>query len=106
VNLTKISEKIVDNSQISALNRRTKQRAIYFYYFTGGSYAVCASCMTGLRDVRIELMSAIRKHVIDYHDAIDGKYCSNCKNPQIKLRKLFFHAICTRFVHSKRQCCE
>jgi len=29
-NLTKISEKIVDNSQISALNGRTKQCAIYF----------------------------------------------------------------------------
>jgi len=36
---TKISEKIVDNSQISALSVRTKQCATYFYYSMGGTYA-------------------------------------------------------------------
>jgi len=77
-NLTKISEKIVDNSQISALNGRTKQCAIYFYYFTSDTYAACASCMIGLRNVHIGLMSAIRKHVIDYHDAIDSDWFERC----------------------------
>jgi len=42
-NLTKISERIVDNSQISALNELTKQCAIYFYYSTGSAYAACVS---------------------------------------------------------------
>jgi len=70
---TKIDEKIVDSSQISALNGSTKQCAIYFYYSMGNAYAVWASCMIDLRNVHIELVSAIRKHVIDY--AIDDRYC-------------------------------
>jgi len=39
---TKIDEKIINSSQISALNGSTKQCAIYFYYSTGNAYAVCA----------------------------------------------------------------
>jgi len=67
---TKISEKIVDNLQISSLGGCTKQCAIYFYPIDG-TYVACASCMIDLKYVRIELISAIRKHVIDYRDAID-----------------------------------
>jgi len=63
-NLTEISEKIVANSQINALNGHTKQCAIYFYYSTGGTLAVCASYMISLADVRIGQMYATRKHVI------------------------------------------
>jgi len=57
--------------------------------------------MVGLRDVHIELVSAIRKHVTDYH-AIDGRYCTSCRN------LLFFilHAICARLVHNKGHCCK
>jgi len=76
---TQIDEKIIDSSQINALNGNTKQCAIYFYY--SGNYNVCASCMTDLRGVHIELISAIRKHVTNYHDAIDGRYCANCRKP-------------------------
>jgi len=54
--LTKISEKIIANSQINALNERTKQCVIYFYYSTDTAFAVCASCMISLADVRIEQM--------------------------------------------------
>jgi len=51
-NLTEISQKIVINSQINALNGGTKQCAIiYFYYSTDGALAVCASCMINLVDV-------------------------------------------------------
>jgi len=39
-----LTEKIVTMSQINALNGHTKQYAIYFYYSTGGAFAVCASC--------------------------------------------------------------
>jgi len=61
-NLTKINKKIIDNSQINALNGHTKQCAIYFYYSTGGALAVCASCMVSLADLHIGQMYAIRKH--------------------------------------------
>jgi len=49
---------------MNALNGNTKQCAKYFYYSTGNDYNVCASCMIDLRDVHIELVSVIRKHVI------------------------------------------
>jgi len=70
---TKISKKIIDNSQINALNGHTKQCAIYFYYSTGGALAVCASCIISLADLHIGHVSemyATRKHVTEYHDAI------------------------------------
>jgi len=54
--LTEISQKIVTNSQINALNGGTKQCAIYFYYSTGGALAVCASCMINLVGVQLEQM--------------------------------------------------
>jgi len=94
---TKISEKIVGNSQINALSGRTKHCAIYFYS-TGGTYVACASCMIDLRYVRLELISAIQKHVTDYHDAIDGKYCSNCRNPLFTIFLCNMCPICTQFL--------
>jgi len=50
---TEINEKIINSSQISALNGSTKQCAIYFYYSMSNAYDVCA-CMIGLRNVHIE----------------------------------------------------
>jgi len=94
------------NSQINALSGRTKHCAIYFYYSTDGTYVACASCMIDLRYVRLELISAIPNHVTDYHDAIDGKYCSNCRNPLFTIFPIciiYNFAICARFVHSKRK---
>jgi len=92
---TTISEKIVDNSQINALSGRTKYCAIYFYYSMGDTYVACASCMIELGHVRLELISAIQKHVTDYHDAIDGKYCSNCRNPLFIIFPCNMCPICT-----------
>jgi len=60
---------------------------------------LCAR-MIGLRDVYIELVSAIRKHVIDYHDVIDIVQIAEIHY------FLFFHAIYARFAHNKRHCCE
>jgi len=77
-NLTEISNKIVANSQINVLNWRAKQCAIYFYYSMGGALAVC---VISLADVHIRQMYIIQKHVIEYHDAIDDSFCSNCRNP-------------------------
>jgi len=48
-----------------------KQCAIYFYYSTDGALAVYALCMISLSDVRIGQMYAIRKHIIEYHDAMN-----------------------------------
>jgi len=76
---TEYNEKIIDSSQINALNG--KQCAIYFYYSTGDNYDVCTTCMMNLRGVHIDVLSAVRKHVINYHNEIEGKYCSNCKKP-------------------------
>jgi len=93
---TKISEKIVDNSQINVLSGRTKHSAIYFYYSTDGTYAACTSYMIDLRYVRLELISAIQKHITDYHDAIDGKYCSNCRNSLFTIFPCTMCPICTQ----------
>jgi len=90
-----INEKIIDSSQISALNGNTKQCTVYFYYITGNDYA-CASCMIDLRDVHIELLSAIRKHVIDCHDAIDGKFYSNCRKSLFFIFPCNMCPICTQ----------
>jgi len=50
---TQIDEKIIDSSQISALNGSTKQCTIHFYYSTSNAYAVCAPYMIDLRGVHI-----------------------------------------------------
>jgi len=93
---TKINKKIVDNSQIIALNRHMKQCAIYFYYSTGGALAVCASCMISLAELHIGQMYAIRKHVTECHDAIDGSFCSSCRNPLFLILPCNMCPICTQ----------
>jgi len=93
---TKIDEKIIDSSQISALNGSMKQCTIYFYYSTSNAYAVCASCMVDLKDVHNELLFAIRKHVINHHDVIDGRYCSNCRNLLFMIFLYNMCSICTQ----------
>jgi len=58
-NFTKINKKIMDDSQINALNGHMKHCTIYFYYSTGGALDVCASCMVSLADLHIGQMYAI-----------------------------------------------
>jgi len=81
---------------INALNGGTKQCAIYFYYSTGGALVVCASCMINLVDVQLGQMYATRKHVIDSHDAIDGRYCSECRSPLFLIFPCNMCPICTQ----------
>jgi len=93
--LIKINKKIIDNSQVNLLNGHTKQCAIYFYYSTGGALAACASCMVSMADLHIGQMYAIRKHVIEYH-AIDGSFCSSCRNPLVLILPCNMCPICTQ----------
>jgi len=89
-NLTKINKKIIDNSQINALN--TKQCAIYFYYSTGDALAVVRHAWLVWQ---IGQMYAIRKHVTEHHDAI-GSFCSSCKNPLFLILPCNMCLICTQ----------
>ncbi|XP_070169344.1 uncharacterized protein [Polyergus mexicanus] len=92
--LTEIVEKTVFHSEIIALNRRTKFCAIYFYYSTGGDYAVCASCMIAIADADYGYMYAVRKHVTELYDVISGRSCSNCRQALYQMfmdRTTIFH---------------
>jgi len=90
---TKINKKIIEDSQINALNGHTKHCAIYFYYSTGGALA---SCMVSLADSHIGQMYAIQKHITEYHDAIDGSFCSSCRNPLFLILPCNMCPICTQ----------
>jgi len=94
--LTEINRKIITNAQLNALNGGTKHCAIYFYYSTGGALAVCASCMINLVGVELGEMYPTRKHVIDSYDAIDGRYCSDCRNPLFLIFPCNMCPICTQ----------
>ena len=94
--LTERVEKIVSHSEIIALNERTKCCIIYFYYSTGGALAVCTSCMIAISDTDFGYMHAVRKHVIDLHDAVSGRSCSNCRNPLYQIFPCNMCPICTR----------
>lgn len=77
-----LANKIVLASEILTQN---EQCAIYSYYIIGNNYVTCSTCMLNVMnpddDDNDELMSVSRKHVTAPHDAIDGKYCSNCRDP-------------------------
>ena len=94
--LTESVDKIVSNSQIITLNGRTKFCTTYFYYSTSGALALCASCMIVLQDANVGHMYAVRKHVIELHDAVDGRFCSNCRNPLYLIFPCNMCPICTR----------
>ncbi|EFN60884.1 hypothetical protein EAG_09271 [Camponotus floridanus] len=57
--LTQVRDKVVSIAEINALSGRKKYCTIYFYYFTGGALAVCASCMIRLQGVDPQI---IRSH--------------------------------------------
>lgn len=93
-NLTDTKVIDVSDAEIRALSGRTKQCAIYFYYSTTGSSALCAACMISLND--IGRMLAVREHIIELHDAIDGRYCSNCRDPVFLIFPVNMCPICTQ----------
>jgi len=95
-NCAKINKKIINDSQINALNGHTKHCAIYFYYSTGGALDVCASCMVSLADLHIGQMYAIQEHKTEYHDAIDVSFCSSCRNPLFLILPCNMCPICTQ----------
>ena len=94
--LMQITEKIVPRAEIIALNVRTKQCAIYFYYSTGGAIGVCASCMISLSDENVGRMYAVRKHVTESYDVINGQYCSDCRQPLFLIFPCNMCPICTQ----------
>jgi len=60
VRTSKINEKIIDSSQISALNGSMHEIVRYIYFYsTDNAYNVCASCMIGLRDVHSVMPSPV-----------------------------------------------
>ena len=68
------SEKFVPSPEIRALNSHTKHCMIQCYYTTGDALNVCATCMIRLTDV--VGMYLVRKHDINYIDALDGRSCT------------------------------
>ncbi|KYN19189.1 hypothetical protein ALC57_08483, partial [Trachymyrmex cornetzi] len=52
---------------------------IQSYYTTGGPLTVCAACMVLLADIDTVGMHYIKKHNINYIDALSGRFCTNCR---------------------------
>ncbi|EZA51545.1 hypothetical protein X777_09754 [Ooceraea biroi] len=91
-----ITERPVPNAQLMAITGRTKMCAVYFYYSTGCSLAVCASCIIRLRGVELGTMYVVRKHEIDTHDGITGRWCSNCHDSLYTIFPCNMCPICTQ----------
>jgi len=60
---TEVVDKIISPSEINALNERTKQCTIYFYYTDSAKYIVCSLCMIRVGSIRATY--AIWKHVVE-----------------------------------------
>ncbi|KYN22128.1 hypothetical protein ALC57_05480 [Trachymyrmex cornetzi] len=76
---TDIEEKFIPAAEIRALNDRTKYCMIQSYYTTGGPLTVCAACMVLLANIDTVGMHYIKKHSINYIDALNGRSCTNCR---------------------------
>lgn len=94
-NRKEVIHKTVSRPEILALNGRTKCCAIYFYYIDG-SYIVCASCMIAYADTESEHTYAIRKHVTEPYDVINGRFCKNCSTPLYQILPCDMCPICTK----------
>ena len=94
---TEVIDKYISPSEVNALNRLTKQCAIYFYYLVSSDYAVCTSCMIHLSNsIRLDLVYAMRKHVIELYDMINSRYCSECRTPLFQIFPCNMCPICTQ----------
>ena len=76
-----IAEKHLMPEEVRAITGQKKHCAIYFFYTTGGTYSACAECIMRIADTDFNMMTAFRKHMTDTFDMLDGKYCSNCRQP-------------------------
>ena len=74
-------EKVVSSAELHALNSRTKHCMILFGYSTGGALSVCATCIIELSDVELGGLNAVRIHETGPIGALNGRYCSNCRQP-------------------------
>ncbi|KYN26658.1 hypothetical protein ALC57_03967 [Trachymyrmex cornetzi] len=69
---TDIEEKFIPAAEIHALNDRTKYCMIQSCYTTGGPLTVCAACMVLLANIDTVGMHYIKKHSINYIDALNA----------------------------------
>ncbi|KYN09586.1 hypothetical protein ALC57_18296 [Trachymyrmex cornetzi] len=76
---TDIEEKFIPAAEIRALNGHTKYCMIQSYYTTGGPLTVCAACIVLLADIDTVEMHYIKKHSINYIDALNSRSCTNCR---------------------------
>lgn len=93
--LTDYAEKIVTRSELLALNNNKKHCSIQFYYSTGGALTVCAECMVRLADTDIGIIYAVRKHEIDTLNALNYRFCSNCRQSVCVIMPCNMCPICT-----------
>lgn len=91
-----VIDKIVSRSEIVALNGRTKECVIYFYYSTGGALALCPSCMIAVSDLDIGPMYAVRKHFVDLRDTMHYRACSKCRESLYMTFPCNMCPICTK----------
>ena len=92
---TDLAEKFVSSPEIRALNGHTKHCMIQCYYTTGGALNVCAACMIRLADIDVVGMHLVRKHDIDYIDALCGRSCRNCGVPMYIIFPCSMCPLCT-----------
>ncbi|KYN18429.1 hypothetical protein ALC57_09259 [Trachymyrmex cornetzi] len=101
---TDLEEKFIPAAEIRALNDRTKYCMIQSYYTMGGPLTVCTPCIVLLADIDTVGMYLIKKHNINYIDALSGRSCTNCRValytihpcnrcPQCTNKKLFLNSI-------------
>ena len=92
---TDLAEKFVSSPEIRALNSHTKHCMIQCYYTMGGALNVCAACMIRLADIDVVGMHLVRKHDIDYIDALGGRSCRNCGVPTYTIFPCSMCPLCT-----------
>ena len=88
-------EKFVQPSEIRTLNARTKHCVIYNYYTTGGALTVCTACMIRIGDINDVGMYHVREYEIGSFDRLDGKSCTNCREPLYSIFSCNMCPLCT-----------
>ena len=94
-NRKEVINKIVSRLEILALNGRTKCCAIYYYYIDG-SYIVCALCVIAYADTEFEPIYAVRKHITELYNVINGRTCKNCSTTLYQILPCSMCPICTK----------
>ena len=90
-----VVEKHLTPAEVRAITARSKHCGIYFYYTTGGTYSVCAECIMRIADTDFGIMHAFSKHITNAFGRLDGKYCSNCRQPMFVMIPSNLCPVCT-----------